>query len=62
VYQALSIWLLPVRDDVYVSGIAETLSGGIVALPIWLYYLMRMARTARVETPHVRTAPTLSVG
>ncbi len=61
VYQALAMWLLPVREDVYVSGIAESLSGGIVATPIWLYYLVRMARGARVATPRVRPTAMLTV-
>ncbi|MBU6423587.1 MAG: hypothetical protein KGJ98_02740 [Chloroflexota bacterium] len=62
VYQALSIWLIPHTDDVFVPGIADSLTGGIVATPLWLYYLMRMARGARVATPRARPGPMLSVG
>ncbi len=61
VYQALSMWLIPHTDDVYLPGFADALTGGIVATPIWLFYLMRMARTARVATPHVRPGPMLSI-
>ncbi|MDE3112325.1 MAG: hypothetical protein KGN00_01275 [Chloroflexota bacterium] len=61
VYQALSIWLIPHTDDVFVPGIADALTGGIVTTPIWLFYLLRMARGARVATPRVRPGPMLSI-
>lgn len=62
VYQALSMWLIPYTDDVYLPGFADAITGGVVATPIWLFYLMRMARTARLATPRVRPGPMLSIG
>lgn len=50
VYQALSVVLLQPGPDVYKPGLADSLSGGIVALPIWLLYLMPLVRTYRLTS------------
>ncbi len=39
IYQALSSLILPVSPEVFRSGAGEALSGGLVALPVWLVYL-----------------------
>jgi len=48
---ALSMALLPTLEDVYRQGVGDSLSGGLVALPIWLLYLRRIVRAAVAEVP-----------
>ena len=60
VYQALSMWLIPHTNDVFIPGVADSLPGGIVAAPIWLYYLIRMARTAREASPQQQRGAALA--
>lgn len=47
VFLALSFALVPASPDVFREGYGETLSIGIVALPVWLYYLLRLVRDFR---------------
>ena len=47
VYQALSAAILPLAPNQYNPGIADTLGGGIAALPIWLIYLRLVVRDVR---------------
>jgi len=44
IYQALSYLILPATDGFYRQGAGESLSGGIVTLPIWLIYLSLVIR------------------
>ena len=46
IYQALSYLILPAAD-VYRQGAGESLSGGLVTLPVWLIYLGLVVRDAR---------------
>ncbi len=46
IYQMLSNALLPARADLFRPG-ADSLGGGIVALPIWLVYLRLLVRDFR---------------
>jgi hypothetical protein len=46
IYFALSVALLSAAPDVYRQGVGDSLSGGLVALPIWLIYLQRIVRAA----------------
>ncbi len=45
-YQALSAAILPPVDQ-FSSGIADTLGGGLAALPVWLLYLRLVVRDVR---------------
>jgi hypothetical protein len=47
IYQALSAAFLPPAPDQFNPGVADTLSGGIAALPIWLIYLRLVVREVR---------------
>jgi hypothetical protein len=47
IYQALSYLILTGGDGVYRQGAGESLSGGLVTLPVWLIYLWRVVRDAR---------------
>lgn len=47
IYQALSAAILPPAPDQFNGGIADTLGGGIAALPIWLVYLRLIVREVR---------------
>ncbi len=47
IYQALSAAFLPTGPNQFSAGIADTLSGGIAALPIWLIYLWLVMRDVR---------------
>lgn len=49
IYFALSVALLPPAPDVFRQGVGDSLSGGLVALPIWLIYLLRIARAAAAD-------------
>ena len=53
IYQALSFLILPTADGVYRQGSGESLSGGLVTLPVWLIYLWLIVRDARAA----RAAP-----
>ena len=53
IYQALSYLILPAADGVYRQGAGESLSGGVVTLPVWLIYLWPVVRDARAA----RTVP-----
>jgi hypothetical protein len=59
IYYALSVALLASAQDVFRQGIGDSLSGGLIALPIWLIYLRRIARAAAAEalTTTPRPAP-----
>lgn len=58
VYQALSAAVLHPGPDVYKPGVGGSLSGGLVALPIWLWYLVPLARDFRAPPkPVVASAP-----
>lgn len=50
IYQALAYLILPAGDGVYRQGAGESLSGGLVTLPIWLIYLWLVVGDAR-RTP-----------
>lgn len=39
IYQTISYFVLPPAPNQYTPGVGDTLSGGIVALPVWLLYL-----------------------
>ena len=47
IYQALSYLILPATEGVYRQGAGESLSGGLVALPVWLIYLWLVVRDVR---------------
>ncbi|HUQ17629.1 MAG TPA: hypothetical protein VM070_07570 [Candidatus Saccharimonadales bacterium] len=47
IYQGLSYLLLPTGDGIYRQGAGESLSGGLVTLPVWLLYLWLVVRDAR---------------
>jgi len=47
IYQGLSYLLLPAGDGIYRQGAGESLSGGLVTLPVWLIYLWLVVRDAR---------------
>ena len=47
IYQALSYLILPVTEGVYRQGAGESLSGGLVTLPVWLIYLWLVVRDVR---------------
>jgi hypothetical protein len=47
IYQALSYLILPATEGSYRPGAGESLSGGIVTLPIWLIYLWLVVREFR---------------
>jgi len=49
IYQALSTAILPPAPDQFNAGIADTLGGGIAALPIWLIYLRLVVRDVRSQ-------------
>lgn len=49
IYQALSYLILPAGDGVYRQGAGESLSGGLVTLPVWLIYLWLVVRDARAS-------------
>ena len=51
IYQALSYLILPAAADVYRQGAGESLSGGLVTLPVWLIYLGLVVRDARAARP-----------
>lgn len=46
-YQAFSTAILPPAPNQFNTGIADTLAGGIAALPIWLIYLRLVVRGVR---------------
>ena len=47
IYQALSYLILPAADGFYRPGAGESLSGGLVTLPVWLIYLWLVVREFR---------------
>jgi hypothetical protein len=47
IYQALSYVLLPATDGFYRPGAGESLSGGLVTLPVWLIYLWLVVQEFR---------------
>ncbi|MDP9320947.1 MAG: DUF5671 domain-containing protein [Chloroflexota bacterium] len=47
IYQALAGAILPPAPDQFSSGIADTLGGGLAALPLWLIYLRLVVRELR---------------
>ena len=49
IYQALSYLILPAADGFYRQGAGESLSGGLVTLPIWLIYLWLVVREFRAQ-------------
>lgn len=51
IYQALSYLILPATEGVYRQGAGESLSGGLVALPVWLIYLWLVVRDVRAVRP-----------
>ncbi|MEX2046421.1 MAG: hypothetical protein WEE03_04610 [Chloroflexota bacterium] len=51
IYFALSVALLPSVPDVFRQGVGDSLSGGLVVLPIWLVYLQRIVRAAVADAP-----------
>lgn len=51
VYQVLANAILPRSPDVFRSGVADTLTGGIVSLALWLLYLRAVLRDARGGGP-----------
>jgi hypothetical protein len=44
-YVALSYALLTPGENVYVQGFGDSLAGGLVSAPVWLFYLMRVVRS-----------------
>ena len=56
IYQALSYLILPAGDGVYRQGAGESLSGGLVTLPVWLAYLWLVVRDARAARALPATA------
>jgi hypothetical protein len=48
-YQALSAAFLPPAPNQFNSGVADTLGGGLAALPIWLIYLRLVMRDVRSQ-------------
>lgn len=56
IYQALSYLILPATEGIYRQGAGESLSGGLVALPVWLIYLWLVVRDVR--SVRVIPAPT----
>lgn len=56
IYQALSYLILP-ADGGYRQGAGESLSSGLVTLPVWLIYLRLVVRDARAA----RTLPATTV-
>jgi hypothetical protein len=47
VYQVLVNAILPTSSDLFRPGVADTLTGGVVSLVIWLLYLRAVLRDAR---------------
>lgn len=56
IYQALSYLILPTGDGIYRQGAGESLSGGLVTLPIWLIYLWLVVRDVRATRALPATA------
>lgn len=56
IYQALSYLILPAADGVYRQGAGESLSSGLVTLPVWLIYLRLVVRDARAARALPATA------
>jgi hypothetical protein len=54
IYQALSFLILPAADGVYRPGAGESLSGGLVTLPIWIIYLSLVVRELRGQSGNQR--------
>jgi hypothetical protein len=50
-YQALSVAILEAPANVFRPGFGDALAGGIVSVPIWLVYLLRVIRAAPAEKP-----------
>ncbi len=51
IYQGLSYLILGAADGVYRQGAGESLSGGLVTLPVWLMYLWLVVREFRSARP-----------
>lgn len=49
IYQVLFVTLIAPAQDVYASGVGDSLSGGIVAAVFWLVYLLRVVRAVPSE-------------
>ena len=49
IYQALSTAILPPAPNQFNGGIADTLGGGLAALPVWLIYLRLVVRDVRSQ-------------
>jgi hypothetical protein len=47
VYQVIANAILPSSTDLFRPGVADTLTGGVVSLVIWLLYLRAVLRDAR---------------
>ena len=56
VYEALTYLILPATDGIYRQGAGESLSGGLVTLPVWLLYLGLVIRDARAARAVPATA------
>ena len=54
IYQAISYLVLPAAPDQFTPGVGDTLSGGLIALPIWLIYLGSLIK-------ELRSAPTVNL-
>lgn len=57
IYHVLYVTLLQPAPDVFVEGVGDSLSGGIVAAVLWLVYLLRVVRAVLASTP----SPTAAV-
>jgi len=51
IYQALAVAILEPMANVFRQGFGDALAGGIVAVPIWLTYLLRVIRAVPAEKP-----------
>jgi len=51
IYQVLYVTLLQPAPDVFVQGVGDSLSGGIVAAVLWPVYLLRAVRAVLASTP-----------
>jgi hypothetical protein len=56
IYQMLSVAILEPRADVFRQGFGDSLAGGLVSVPIWLTYLMRVVRELPSKALAIRPA------
>jgi len=54
VYQMLSVALLTASADVFRQGFGDSLAGGLMSIPIWLTYLLRVVRAVPASLPTIR--------